>query len=345
MASVQIFIGLLLTLLVVSDVFVTVFSTNGAGPLTGRWTAMFWRLVMVLHRRRPVHRALSFIGPFLLIATVCLWYVMLNVSLVLLLSSELGAAKHSTDGSPLTLTETVYFVGATLSTVGYGDLLPSGSPWTFVSNLYAFLTTIILTSALSFLISVVRAAVERKAVAQSIFGLGHTPSALVDCVRLHEDQALVPQLVTICGQLDSCAFQHLAYPILTYFHSPIWSRSPARAVLALADAHFIYAHVLPEVHRPSPGLLHLIDSSIITYADVAATRTTSISEDDEPSTGELIDAVEDLDIPKRPRQAWDDELEEYGKRRRWLLAMCDEDGWGDKHFRRARRPADEEASG
>jgi len=334
-------------LLVLGDVFVTVFSTGGAGPLTALWTAGAWRSVIAVHRRRPIHRALAYVGPFLLIATVCIWYFILNAALVCLLRYDPWSAEQTTDGTPLTFLQTIYLVGATLSTVGYGDLAPTKWPWTFVMNLYTFFASIVVTSSLSFLISVVKAAVDRKAVAQSIFALGHTPAEFVRYAQLHasDGRHMVPQVVSICAALDNCAFEHLAYPILHYFHNPTWSRSPTRAALVLSDAHFIYENVLVDDLRPASGALHLIESSLLTYTDVAANRTTSMSKDEDAPIEGLLNELHEVELEMRPQEEWQNALEEYCERRRWLLAMCDEDGWSDDHYRRARPPADEKANG
>ena len=46
-------------LLTLWDVFITVFSTQGAGPLSYRWGKWIWAGLLHVHRRRPIHRVLS----------------------------------------------------------------------------------------------------------------------------------------------------------------------------------------------------------------------------------------------------------------------------------------------
>src|SRR5690606_7931867 len=78
-------LGWFLVALVVWDAFVTILRIDGPGPLTRAWSEPTWRVLLAVHRRRAIHRALAVAGPAITILTIVLWFVGLVLGTWLLL--------------------------------------------------------------------------------------------------------------------------------------------------------------------------------------------------------------------------------------------------------------------
>jgi hypothetical protein len=307
------------------DVFITVFSSNGAGPLTKIWYLLAWRGLLAIHKHRTIHRLLSLAGPLMLVTSVLLWYAMLAVALFLALASLPGLVVNNITGEPASLWEIAYFVSTTISSLGYGDLVPSGFPWTIISTISTLGGTIIITISLSYVLSVLAAAIDRRKLAQGIFGLGETAPEIIEHAKLHDpQQSLKNYILNLTSQIDHQALRHSAYPILNYFHSSSAQLSPSRAILLLSDTFFLLS-ILPEEKRPPAGVLYIVDGSIAKYVEYSKPNLID-------RTGQQLDHLRDTAhaLGVTSTEKLEGALEDYLPRRNLLVAICKEDGWHEQ---------------
>lgn len=311
------------------DMFITVFSGNGGGPLSRTWYRLVWRGLLVVHQHRSIHRVLSLAGPFMLLASFLLWYLMLALALFLALAAPPGAVVSSTTGAPADLMELAYFVSSTISSLGYGDQVPTGFPWTIASTASTLGGAVIVTVSLSYVMAVLAAAIERRKLAQGIFGLGRTAAEIIEQARLHDpEQTLKVYVLNLTSELDHQALKLLTYPILKYFHSPSADLSPGRAILRLSDAMFLLG-TMPEKKRPPRGLLHIADSSIARYVELS--RPEPPDDTRQGSQPEhLMETARALGATRGAQEEFDVALKKYLPRRDLLVQICREDGWYEK---------------
>jgi len=325
-AALQIYLDLaagIIILAVLFDVFVTVFSTSGAGPLTDSWTRLLWRALLAIHRHRPIHKVLAFTGPFMLLASIVVWYVLIGSGFLVIFAAHPASVIDSTTGLPVGLVQKLYFTNTTISSLGYGGMVPSHFPWTLLATTSTFIATLVLTVSISYVISVIGAAIERKELAHGIFGLGETLSDIIDSSRLDEPQSSLQTYITgIANTIDSHAVKHLAYPILKYFHTPQANSSPARAILLFSDAFFVLG-LRPSDKRPPLGVQRLVESSIRNYAHITQTVISPQVPDQQPDR--LMENAHESGIAEDA--ALKERLDAYLPLRRRLLALCYEDGW------------------
>jgi hypothetical protein len=317
--------SVILVALTLWDVFITVFSSSGAGPLTRFWSQRVWNGLLFIHRRWPLHRLLSLIGPLILLGSILLWYALLGLGVFLAFAASPDSVINTNTGTPVDLLGKLYFVSNTISSLGYGDLVPSSFPWTLVSTVATLAATVVLTVSLSYVLSVLSAAIERKKLAQGIFGLGRTVVEIIERARLSEaEDSLKNYVLSLSSETDHQALKHLAYPILKFFHAKRADLSPARALLLLADTFFILG-IVPEEHRPPVGVQQLVESSISNYAEFASTRLVPL-----PSPGHypehLLDAARLFGVEEA---VFKHAFEAYLPRRNRLVALCREDGWNE----------------
>ncbi|MAR93158.1 MAG: hypothetical protein CML06_20105 [Pseudomonadales bacterium] len=254
----------LLILTVMLDVFITVFSPNGAGPFTGFWTGCSWNLLLRMHDRRPIHRVLSHTGPALLFLTILFWYGLLTLGFWFIFSLYPGSVQQSPGPLPTSALDKLYFVSTTLSSLGYGDMLPNGFPWSVIGTLGTFISTLVLTISLSYVLAVLSAAIERRTLARNIAALGATPEAVIDNAHLNQHAGSSPlqsHLMTLSGQIHEQGFKQNAYPILKFFHPTSADSSLTCALLLLADTCFLLRMAHPDA-QPSAGALRLVENAI-----------------------------------------------------------------------------------
>lgn len=328
MAAAQTLLGLAVIGVVLVDVFLTILSTSRDGPLTRGWSRPAWHLLLALHRRRPIHRALALAGPAIVLVTILVWYLGLVLGGWLVLAAHPGAVVSSSTGSHADLTALWYFATTTASSLGYGDLVPSGLPWTVFATTTTLLATIVLTISLSYVISVISAAIKRRSMASSISALGTSPSEFAENAHLGEPgRSLHTHLASVASAVSEAAEQQLAYPVLRYFHTTRPEVAPAPAVLRLADAAFLLEHV-PADRRISPGLRAVLRSAIDSYAGAKATGGAPAASP--PGTEDrLREEARRLGIDTSSGSDLDAALPGHLDRRGRLVAACADDGWPD----------------
>lgn len=121
-----------------------------------------------------------------------------------------GSVVSSSTRAAADSVQTLYFVPVTVSGLGYGDLVPSGWPWTTFATALSLSGTIVLTGSLSYIISVVGASIRRRAYAQSVFGLGADPEAIIPRLRLdHPLESMHNHLAGVTSSLSEISEQQL----------------------------------------------------------------------------------------------------------------------------------------
>ena len=322
-------LSLVLLLFVLWDAFVTVFSTNGAGPLTTLWTQGIWRGLLAIHHRRSIHRVLAVTGPTMLLTVILIWYFLIGLAWLLLFATAAETVVATSTRVPTDVWQKAYFVGTTISSLGYGDFVPSGLPWTLLANLAALSATVVLTTALSYVLAVLAAAIERKQLAAGIFSIGTDASEFACRAWGGESKnELNDHLLRLSTAIDAHAHKYLSYPILQFFHSSNPCKSPTRALLVFSDALFLMTHgVTPEL-RPPSSVLHVVGNSISNYAELTNSGWLRTGQVDEPIPADLTrQTLRDIGLDSVSEAEFQAALEDYLPRRRQLLALCHNDGW------------------
>lgn len=311
---------------VLADVFLTILSTSRAGPLTTAWSHAVWKPLLRLHQRRGIHSILSMTGPAIVVLTILFWYTGLVVGTWVVLLAHPGSVVSSTTRAPADTVETFYFVPTTLSGLGYGDYVPVGSPWTAFATTMTLLTTVVLTLSLSYVISVLSAAISTRSMASGIRALGDDPVALVRNADVNDPQASMSvYLASMASTVSDVAERQLAYPVLRYFHSTRPQTAMAPAVLLLSDATFLLTHAPPRL-RAGAGLRAVLDAAI---DDVVAVKRTPRRAGNNDGMDDLRRQGAELGIDTAAGSSFDDALPDYLTRRSALLAACQDDGWGE----------------
>ncbi|NHC22925.1 two pore domain potassium channel family protein [Nocardioides sp. IC4_145] len=317
--------GAILVALVFFDALATTLAvSSGAGPVTTGVLGAAWRVALRLHRQDKKGGLLTFSGPVMLIVTVLTWVALLWAGWTLLFYGS-DAVETASKARPAGFGDVVYFAGFTIFTLGTGDFVASTPAWRIVMAAATFSGLFLITLAITYLLSVLSAVVARRVLAQQIHGLGDTPSEILKKGWTGDgfDSMFQQQLVSLSSSVAGSAEQHLAYPVLHYFHSS--SRDLAAPVaIAHLDEALTVIETLETHQRPQPAAVDPLRSSIGRYLSTASS-TTWAPKIGAPAPPEISEAIE-AGIPVNDtavRRA----AEEHSERRTHLHRLVASDGW------------------
>ncbi|MDD9207696.1 potassium channel family protein [Georgenia sp. 10Sc9-8] len=321
--------GVLLALLTVDVVLTTLGAGVRSGPVTGRLTRGLWRLLLVPWRRRGSTAAIQHAGPVLLIVVVLTWVVLLWLAWTLVFLAGDPAVQDATTGTGADTAEVVYFVGFTVFTLGVGDYAATTDLWRILTAVASFSGLFLVTLSITYLLNVVPAVVQRRALAQQIHAMGTDAVALL---RSGWDGqsftgTFLEQLNNLTAPLSQVGEQQLAYPVLAYFRGSREHAALPVAAATLDDAMLLLDEaVLPEA-RPGdvPQSLRTLLAQLLNTSAMVRTG----SEETTPPEPDLP-ALRASGIPLR-------EAGEVGRvvrddpQRRELAAFVHGSGWPWPH--------------
>lgn len=322
--------GAALVLLTALDALTTTLVVGfGAGLVTRALLGAVWRIVLRVHRPDRESLALSTAGPALLITTVGLWVVGLWVGWTLIfLGGGPGVVVATATGRPAGVLDHFYFVGFTVVTLGVGDFTASSPGWRVLTAVASFSGLFLITLAITYLLSVVSAAVARRALALQIHALGNDAAAIVrnGWAGTRLSPTFVQQIVALSGPLTTTAEQHLAYPALHYFHSRQRSTSAPLAIAELHDALLMLRSGLRPDDRPDLSVTEPVRQAITRYLETTAV-TFAPGERSDAMPLPPLEALREAGIPVVTDEELAEEAGQHGDRRDRLRQLVRSDGW------------------
>jgi voltage-gated potassium channel Kch len=224
-------LGAAVVLLTLRDIFQQLFRPGGAGSLSRGLMRGIWNLFRRLAARRPA--LLTLAGPCVLLSIIVTWTVLLTVGWALVFWPHLpGGFRYATGLDPSTgsnFMNALYLSLVTLTTLGYGDITPTGPIFRFLAPLEALIGFGLLTAAISWVLSVYPVLSRRRSLAQEVSLLRRAeseiriPAVTVDAETLERTlDALATRLISVSGDL-------LRFPVTYYFYDDQqWSSLPAQ---------------------------------------------------------------------------------------------------------------------
>lgn len=317
--------------LVVGAVFVDAFATtltvsSGAGPLTSRVLGWLWRAMLHLHRQDTKSSPMTAAGVVLLILTVFTWVVLLWAGCAMVFAGS-GAIVDATTKLPAGTLDVIYYSGFTVFTLGTGDFVAATPTWRVVTAAASFSGLFLITLSITYLISVVSAVVQRRSLATQIHGLGRSSAEIVRRGWNGDgfSEMFQQQLISLLPLVVLSAEQHLAYPVLHYFHSREPDLAAPRAIAHLDEALTLLTKGVSEECRPDPSVLEPLQYGIDRYLSTAT--HTSWSPDVGAPPAPRLAVLAEAGIPHRPAAAYAQALEAERDRRAALHQLVGSDGW------------------
>lgn len=242
-------LGVALLVAIVVDVFATVVRPDGSGFLATVVSRTVWRVALGVHRRRRSHGLLATGGVVAVVLMPIAWMFLMWAGWTLVFNGSPDAVLDGRTRVPADGWERVYFAGFSLFTSGLGDLVPGGPPWEVATVLASAMGLGLVTLAITFLVPVIQAATDRRAVARTIHHLGASPWEIVERYEPSAFRGLVVQVADLPAALTKLAIQHHSYPVLGHLHSPDVRQALMPQLAILYDACLVAAPEADDVER------------------------------------------------------------------------------------------------
>ena len=221
MSSLTTLVGAILITATLIDTFQTLFHPSGKGRLSRTLIYGVWKATHLVARRYPT--ALQIAGPLGFLVTLATWTAMLTLGWAFIYWPHLPDAFSFDPGMDPSYNSgfdaALYFSIVSLTTVGYGDILPNANWLRIIAPVQALAGFGLLTASITWLLSIFPALSHRRAFADEILLLRNTESEMgISVANLGSETAqqilgeATSQLITIRGDL-------IKFPIAYYFHS------------------------------------------------------------------------------------------------------------------------------
>ena len=185
--------GLALIVAALRDIFDVLFHLEGRAVISGAIIRVVWRVVRRAAGARPSMFALA--GPLGLLAVIGAWAVLIVVGWAVLLLPHLSSFRDAAgDPADSGFLEALHISLATLSTMGYGDVVPTSAWLRVIAPLEALIGFGLLTASVTWLFVVHPAVLRRRSLAYELWLLRQTGG-------VHDDAPVVGE--SLLGELIS----------------------------------------------------------------------------------------------------------------------------------------------
>ncbi|HET8791303.1 MAG TPA: potassium channel family protein [Modicisalibacter sp.] len=276
-------IGVVLILAVIYDATQTILSASKSGPLTNRLASLVWKSLLRYHRWRHSHWLLSTAGPWSAILLVLFWFLLAWAGWFLLFCSSHQAVVNSTTSAAATLLERAYYTGYTITTLGYGDFVPGDADWRIPSVLAAANGFFLFTLSITYIVNIQSAVTQKRQLALCVSALGQSPYQIISSSADGGSfESLSSQLQQIQSTINSSGQQHLAFPILHYFHGEHSDNALPLALTRLYQTLALICFACPGLSSPTRSQLviaqHTIDQFLETLGSAFIRPTREMPE-------------------------------------------------------------------
>lgn len=245
--------GVGLLLLVFYDIYATILrATKHPGPFSEFLNRGLWWLVTRAtsrFERRLRHRLLSAVGPRLLplLIALLLFLLMTGFALIYLprieTAFQVGEAAHGS-----LLLQAFYFSGITLTTLGYGDILPVSGAMRIAALFEAALGMATISISITYLLTVYSALERKRAVALKFYHQARQGADISGYISSHfargRFHSLTESLREATHDLQELLESHLEHPVIHYFHPvEVYKGLPRALFVVLETVAILNAHL------------------------------------------------------------------------------------------------------
>ena len=247
MSPVWTVLGAALVLGTLADVLWSTLTFNGAGPV-GRW------VLDPLGRRLAGDKVPGWVRAnatiVLLVLGILTWTTLVWLGWTLVFCGSESAVLVTPDRVPADFWGRAYFAGFAITTLGVGDLVAGGAGWQLAVVLAAATGFVTVSLLVAYLLAVVAAVHERRAIGAAVGHLGPDPLELVGGGAADGFSALSDRLMALTARLEVAAQQVDAFPVLGHAREVEGNESFAVAVAALGETALLLAHAVDAADRP-----------------------------------------------------------------------------------------------
>lgn len=310
----------------VLDFVWTALSMQGAGPLTGRLSRAVWQLLLRLPRMGNRSLWLMSAGPIILGVNLIGWVLLTWIGWTMIFLGAQDAVLDATLQQPAEFWDRVYFAGTAISTLGVGDFVAGTPLWRFLATISALNGLVLITSAITYIVSVLNAVIQKRTLAASISILSETPQDIViSHWNGHDFAEMEALLSSFPNRIIGFAQQHLAYPVLNYFTSRQAATALAPSLARLDEALTLLRCGVPAEVGPAPRGMAALRKAIALWLDTMVVIERNLPRD--PPAPPDLAALRLAGVPTLSEAVYLHNVRALVPRRRMMLYMVIYGGW------------------
>lgn len=316
-------IGLGITLITIYDMVYTILSPKGAGFIADRVSRGIWRINLKMTGSNGFNKYLAYVGPLLLLIIVLTWIILLWLGNTLIVYFDPYSLWSTTKNTYIEgFSESAYFTAYVLSSMGNGNYTPASDWWMFYTGFISYTGVVFISLGISFLIPVIEAVTLKRKICLKINNLGESPKDIINNYKENNFIRLTEELRDLETLLIAISQNHLAYPIIHYFHSERLYEALPIQIASLDEALSIMIYQIDSEKIDDIKAIERSYKSITYYLSTLASAFIH-PEDDEPVRPNT-DYLNEL----KHKKEIDPELNtKLSLRRQLLLAYLQNDGW------------------
>jgi hypothetical protein len=244
--------GALLMALVLADVFLTVlYARAGTEIISSRLARLVWLTLRRLASGSGRSHLLSFCGPFIVVALLLTWSILLALGAGLIVHPQLGTnITNGNQGTPTDFVTALYVAGSSLSIVGGSSFAPQSAGAKLLFLLNSVIGTSVISLTITYLMQIYGALRSRNSLCLKIHTLsGETGDAAELLAHLFANNQLSAgynNLSELASEVTAAKEAHHFYPVLFYFRFPEPHYSVSRSWLVALDAASLIQSALPK---------------------------------------------------------------------------------------------------
>ena len=309
---------------VMEGLWTTLWIDGSSAPITTRLTTGIWKAWKAIFKQKR-HTALSLAGPLVLLITVVAWIVGVWLGWTLIFYAREGNILTSKGEYPDFFGH-IWYVAYTMFTVGNGDWLPQGSAWQVCSSLVAFSGMGLVTLSITYVMQIVSAVVTKRSFASQVTSIAKCSDAYVLAQWTGESFGSIEmQLNALSGQLGTLNEQHMAYPILHYYHAKSADKSSAIALPVLDDTLTIIMECIDKPYRPAATILISCRASISSY--IQTLKAAHIEATDKEPPIPDWQKLKEAGLPVCNKEEFEKVFRKCADRRKLLLGLTENAAW------------------
>ena len=320
-------LGILILLLgLLEGLWTTIWVDGNSSPFTGRFTTWIWKTFRLLVPKKN-NKLLSLSGPTILATTVFSWIFFIWLGWTLILFSDPNSLKvpGSTD-FVVEFTDAGWYAAYVMFTVGNGDFLPTDGGWQIVSSLIAFTGMGMVTLSITYILQVISAVANKRAFASSVTSIGKTAEEFVLKQWTGDDfGAIELQLNSLSNQLATINEQHLAFPILHYYHAARVEKTQDVAIAVLDDALNIIKLGMKDEKLPAETILSSARESISSFLTTVSKAFIGPAEKTPPKPD--LEMLRKKKVPVISNEEFEKNLQKEEKRRKLIFGLIQNGAW------------------
>ena len=237
--------GVVLLLLTAYDVFATVLNTQARyGPVGERLNRAAWRAARFVAFRLPRprrHRLLNSVGPLLLPLLLVTYLTLLITAFALIYGPRLPDQFHVHEHrGDVDLVDAFYFSGITLTTLGYGEIVPASTLMRLAALVESALGIALISLAIAYLLAVYNALGAKRTAALSVYHQAGEGADAAGFIAHHYVEGrfygLREALRTATRDIQGVLESHVEHPVIHYFHPVEVYKSLPRMLFILLEA-------------------------------------------------------------------------------------------------------------